>query len=284
MKVAEGIPEVAGVEAWSLGPLELWHLLSLDAPTVAVVWTWFAARSAQVRLPPVVPFAMFLAVWLLYAGDRLLDTRFGVAGQWEERHRFHFQHRRLFRAAIAAAAAVLAYAAMELPKPMLQLYLGLGAALALWFAALHFLPRRLAESLPKEVVPGLFFALAVFLPVATSAPRMLSAGLLFGTLCALNCLCIYAWEHTPGTLDQAHPVTRYGVRRLRPLALLLIVSVLALVPFSPAGEAGVLRAVAASSALLLLLDHFADRLSGTTLRAAADLVLLTPLLAAPFLR
>ena len=56
-------------------PLTLWHLLSLDAPTVAVLWTWFIARTNHVHLPLASLAAMALAVWILYAADRFLDAR-----------------------------------------------------------------------------------------------------------------------------------------------------------------------------------------------------------------
>ena len=62
-------------------PLALWHLLSLDAPTVAALWTYFIARANHVQLSYAVPAAMFLAVWLIYAADRLLDTRHLATGR-----------------------------------------------------------------------------------------------------------------------------------------------------------------------------------------------------------
>ena len=56
-------------------PLALWHLLSLDAPTVAALWTWFIASANHIRLPLSSALAMALAVWMLYAADRLMDAR-----------------------------------------------------------------------------------------------------------------------------------------------------------------------------------------------------------------
>ena len=44
-----------------------WHLLSLDAPTVATLWTIFVARACRVELPASFAGAMFLAVWIIYA-------------------------------------------------------------------------------------------------------------------------------------------------------------------------------------------------------------------------
>jgi hypothetical protein len=57
------------------GPLALWHLLSLDAPTIAALWTWFIASANHIHLPIASTLAMALAVWMLYAADRLMDAR-----------------------------------------------------------------------------------------------------------------------------------------------------------------------------------------------------------------
>jgi hypothetical protein len=55
--------------------LALWHLLSLDAPTVAALWTVIIAHCAGLTLGWTAPAAMFVAVWMIYAADRLLDSR-----------------------------------------------------------------------------------------------------------------------------------------------------------------------------------------------------------------
>ena len=56
-------------------PLALWHLASLDAPTVAVTWSLAFAWAAQVRLPGWIPLLLALACWAVYVADRLLDAR-----------------------------------------------------------------------------------------------------------------------------------------------------------------------------------------------------------------
>ena len=52
-----------------------WHLLSLDAPTLAVLWAWSLARAvgAPVSWPALA--VLGLGTWLLYIADRLLDSR-----------------------------------------------------------------------------------------------------------------------------------------------------------------------------------------------------------------
>lgn len=60
-------------DAWA--PVKLWHLSSLDAPTVAVVWSLGFGWAAGVRLPFWVPVLIALGTWAVYIGDRLLDAR-----------------------------------------------------------------------------------------------------------------------------------------------------------------------------------------------------------------
>ena len=89
-------------------PLRLWHLASLDAPTVALVWSLAFAWVARVRLPLWVPALVMLAVFAVYVADRLLDARAGLQSpdSLRDRHHFHWRHRRiLLPLAIAAACA-----------------------------------------------------------------------------------------------------------------------------------------------------------------------------------
>jgi len=257
-------------------PLALWHLLSLDAPTVAALWTWFVARAVHTPLSPAIPCAMFLAVWLLYSTDRLLDSRDAGAEELEPRHRFHHEHRRIFAGAIVAVSVALIPLLHEIPREIFRTYCVLGGLLLLWLALIHLTARRL----PKEIAPGPFFAAAVFLPTLHLA--MIPTAVAFALLCSLNCLSIYAWEHER-SIGAAHRSTRAGVRFLTPIAIVVVVFPLALIPGS-AELTPILLAISLAAGLLLALDRLHGRLEPTNLRAAADLVLLTPLLIAPFLR
>jgi hypothetical protein len=281
--------EVRAGEAVSArsGLLASWHLLSLDAPTVAVVWTWFVARTSQVALTIELYAAMFIAVWLLYAVDRLLDTAAGDR-ELEARHRFHHRHRFMFAKAIAAGCLALAALLVKIPEMLFLLYCGLAGLLLVWFAIIHCLASNSAERLPKELGVGIFFSAAVFLPGCLGAESerdwLALAAIAFGLLCTLNCLCIYDWEHAEDELARAHITTRAGVRALRSVGLALTVASLGAAIFAPQRLAAVWLATASSTGLLLVLDRRRRDFGRTDLRAAADLVLLTPLLIAPFVR
>ncbi len=288
-------------------PLALWHLLSLDAPTVATLWTVFLARCSHLTLPWTAPAAMFISVWMIYAADRLLDSRElnWPAGQLEAgrpaapnlphntleaRHRFHHRHSRGFLAGIAAGSLALTLLLPRLDPNALQLYALLAALLAAWMLLIHVRPlARNSPRLPKELAVGLFFPAAVFIPTVARLPQLrpalLPCAALFAAVCTLNCLFLYAWEH-PGSHPLAHWTTLWSTRHLPQLATSVIVAgglVAALAPshllparLLPTPPAPAL-ACATSAALLLLLHTQRRRLSRIHLRACADLALLTPL-------
>ena len=275
-------------------PLAFWHLLSLDAPTVAALWTWFIARTAGIRLPVTAPFAMALAVWIVYAADRLLDagraSRTGDCSELEARHRFHHRHRRVFAAGIAAATITLGALLSLLDTTALRLYLVEGALLAGWFLLLH--ATRTAHRLPKEIAVGIFFSAAVFIPTVARVPalrmQLAPAAFLFAGLCALNCLFIYTWEHnsipaSSGDTQSPHATTAFALRRLPTIAAALILSTIATTIFAHRAIRLIAIACALSAALLLTLDRVHLRISRVDLRAAADLALLSPLLFLPLL-
>ncbi len=270
------LPQIAvgGLFSWLVCGLVRWHLLSLDAPTVAALWTWFVARCAGLALPWTVTAAMFVAVWLLYAADRLLDGR-GEAreSELEARHRFHRAHRGRFAVAMGFGVAVLVplLAAMaRLPGSAFRSFVGLGALLAAWFGVIHLVRPLGSLRGAKELAPGLFFGAAVFLPTLIRAPRLRPslevAAIAFGLVCWLNCRLIDRWEHA-------------GVGRGTPVLVAAVgVVSAALAAVLPGPMTPVLLAVSLAAAGLLALDRLRGRLERTTLRAAADLALLTPVI------
>ena len=266
-------------------PLALWHLLSLDAPTVATLWTCFIARATHTQLSPELPIAMFLAVWLLYAADRLLDTRHldspidRRTTELEARHLFHFRHRRVFLAVMPVAALALAGLLPNLLTATIHLYLVEGVLLAGWFVLVHTTHSRL----PKELVVGLYFAAATFTPTLVRRPQaptvLLLDAALFATLCTLNCVFIHFWQDTD---SNKFPSPQYLPLLIRSTCLLAFASLAMLSPFSSIWP--IPAAIFVACVLLLALHARRHTLSRTHLRAAADLALLTPILLLPFTR
>jgi hypothetical protein len=284
-------------------PLALWHLLSLDAPTIAALWTWFIARANHIHLPAASIIAMAVAVWTLYAADRLMDARLmdarllenAAEEDLEARHYFHHRHRIAFLTGILLASIALAFLLPRLEAAALHLYLVLGGLLVGYFILIHATPsaatsRTTARRLPKEIAVGIFFASAIFIPTVARRPdlrlTLLPAALLFAALCSLNCLFIYAWEHlNPSHGHPPHATTRLALRHLPSLAISIPAVAVILLCLNKIHQAPwpIPAACAISATLLLLLHRHPHNIPPITLRAAADLTLITPILLLPFL-
>jgi hypothetical protein len=267
-------------------PLTLWHLLSLDAPTIAALWTWFIAAANHIRLPASSILAMAIAVWALYAADRLLDAQSSNQQDLEARHLFHHRHRTAFLTGILFSSIVLAVLLPRLTPEAIRLYLILGGLLFGYFILIH--ATRSAHRLPKEIAVGIFFSAATFIPTIARQPALrlalLPSALLFAAICSLNCLYIYAWEHHPQPPDTTHATTRLALRHLT--LITITVTTLALLSTIKNHQAPwpISLAIAVSALILLLLHKRSHKTPTITMRAAADLALTTPLLLIPFLK
>jgi hypothetical protein len=279
--------------------LRPWHLASLDAPTVAVVWTLAFAWSAGVSLPAWVPILLALAAWAVYIGDRLLDARSGLrTAQYHHlrlRHRFHWRHRRiLLPVAVAAGCAAVFIVFSQMPVAARERNSLLAAAALVYFTGVHssrdrtpfptlnlsVLRTRLVSPLiSKEMLVGLLFTAACALPafgraaVSSASPFWpLTIPAVFFTLLAwLNCHAIEHWE------SRSHSHSRVALwKPALGLALTgLVVS--AILSGTHPRAAAMLLAGAISAFLLAELDRRRSRFTPLALRIAADLVLLTPI-------
>jgi hypothetical protein len=296
-------------------PLRLWHLASLDAPTVAVVWALAFAWVAGVRLPGWVPLLLALVAWAVYVGDRLLDARAGIHAQaahrLRDRHVFHWRHRSILAPlAIAAAGCAAAIVFMRMPLAARERDSVLAAAAFVYFTSVHSgrafgaSVRRPPAGIPggwlnKELLVGILFTAGCALPTwnrAAGAGLLLLSAPYFAALAWLNCSAIEAWEAVaPKECDSEprrchsergrrggrveEPASHPNYAILHRAALLGTAGLCMALLFSAAQpRQGALFAAGAASALLLgLLDRLRNRLTPLALRAAADLALLTPL-------
>ncbi len=294
-------------------PFDLWHLLSLDAPTVAALWCWTFGRAAGLRLPWTAPLMLALGTWLLYVGDRLLDGWLVTDPMsLRERHRFHQQHRRAFLAGAAAGLVVLLWmVATRLPARALREDLLLACCAAVYLAIVHLRgpgtrSGALAQWFPKELAVGLVFATATAVPtwarLAPSSPadtHILPMVALFAAVCWINCVAIEAWEAeaTEAVAGQPSPTshsTRWLAQHLAEACYgVALIAWAAVVYHYIIGDPGArplfvraapLVAVSISAAAFAALDRERRRFSPLRLRVAADAALLTPLLFFPVLR
>jgi hypothetical protein len=260
-----------------------WHLLSLDAPTVAVLWAWSFARVAHVR-PDVNSLAVLaIGTWLLYIADRLLDGRPGAdPADLRERHHFHTRHGRELLIAGAAACAPLVWFVIRMPAAARRDDTILFALAMLYFAAVHAAEVRFR--FPREVAVGILFACACAVPAwseAVSSHAQLEWLVpLFAALCWLNCRAIHVWE-------QAEIAADGWLVPAVALSLAVAAAASMLITSSPL-RLRLATAIMASALLLFALDRDRRRgrkraardgnLSVLALRILADAALLTPLL------
>ncbi len=289
------LTEIRHREAPSHAPsfIRLWHLSSLDAPTVAVTWCIAFAWTVNVRLPWWVLVLIPLGVWAVYIADRLLDARGSMRTskleQLHERHFFHWHHRRILAPIAAVCTLAAAWIIFEvMPRATREHDSLLAAASVLYFTRVHT-GRRILPLLSKESLVGILFTLGCALPAFTrahlspenpvSTPLITAA--LFALLAWLNCYAIDRWE----THDAPTPGIPTSLLAISLAAASLICAIL--LAASHPRSASLLGCGALAALLLAALDGVRAQLNPVTLRAAADLALLTPVLLlalAPLLR
>jgi len=273
--------------------LRLGHLTSLDAPAVAGLWALCFASAARIHLPGWVPLLLVLGTWSVYVGDRLLDARRALASDQtrslRERHYFHWRHRRLLiplAASAAAAAATIIFSKM--PAALRERDSVLALAALVYFSGVHLpgaqrriptllvpAPSRLAPLRSKEFLVAILFTAGCALPTLTRLHGVSTASLAalllliayFACLAWLNCAAIECWE--------SGGASRIGARALVLGGAGLLGGVACAAANLPMGLA--LIAGAASALLLGVLDRRREKLTPVSLRCAADLVLLTPI-------
>ncbi len=103
--------ESAQATPWWLWP----HVLSLEAPLVAVLWQRALAHAHGIRLTPLLDAGLALACWVIYVLDRTLDTfASNSAGELDLRHAFYHRHRRvLLLGVLPPALMTLAWMALN---------------------------------------------------------------------------------------------------------------------------------------------------------------------------
>jgi hypothetical protein len=259
------------------------HALSLDAVAVAVVWQDALSRALGAAPTISERIALALAVWVVYLVDRQLDVRAQPDGGCRTlRHRLHRRQTRTLSLLAVIGFVALALAAWRVPTRTVVAGSGLAAITLTYLVAVQRSPRLLAWG-AKEACVGAVFAMgcAIHIPLAT--PHLPIALLATAALFTLNCLMISNWErHLDSPTHRLAPASPTTPTRPNPTALAALLLAAASTttafslgyPFHPA----ILNCISLSAILLAGVDALARRRYSTSLRVAADLVLLTPLL------
>jgi hypothetical protein len=241
----------------------LWpNLLSLDAPVVALLWQLLFARCFHVAVEPLPSILLALAVWLIYAADRTIDSFTGT--DLRPRHEFYRRHwRALLPLWIAAFASGAALAVTRLDRAMFYQGCLLGAAVVGYFAVVHLG----ALQRTKEAAVAVLFALGATLSAWPNVRTVadVAAIALFSCLCWINCVAIERWESESGW----------------PIAGASAMVAICAAPLAFSGRPVLGAAVAASAVCFVILDRSRARFSTDALRVLADVALLSPLFLLP---
>ena len=264
-----------------------WNVLSIDAPTVALVWGALFARASGGRLSAGEGAVLVLTVWVIYVSDRLLDgwTEKDRAAL-QERHHFSERHRCVLAGLVLFACTAIAWLTTDrLQAAEVTAGVKLGVIVVLYMTGIHAGRGWIAGMLPKEIAAGFLFASGATLPVWSRAERLPWEAwlpwVLFGLLCALNCLAIECWEnhhHSEQWRQSPRPFVRWADSRLNRIAAALAVAALTscLVSNPRGSSVWVLSAVGLGALLLLVLNARRAKLSPAALRVLADAALLVP--------
>jgi hypothetical protein len=264
-----------------------WNVLSIDAPTVALVWGALFAHASGGRLSGAEATVLVLTVWMIYVSDRLLDgwtERDRAALQ--ERHHFSERHRFVLAGLVLFACSAIAWLTTDrLRAAEVTAGVKLGVIVVVYMTSIHTGRGWIAGMLPKEIAAGFLFASGATLPVWSRAERLpwdaWLPWVLFGLLCSLNCLAIECWEnhhHSKQWRRSPRPFVRWADSRIsRSVAALAVAAWTACLVCNPRGPSvSVLSAVGLGALLLLVLNARRAKLSPTALRVLADAALLVP--------
>lgn len=272
----------SGKKVWS------WlHLLSLDAPLVAVLWQLLFAKALRVHLAPVVTLILASVIWLIYVGDRILDSYQSESIPGEAlRHRFYREHRAAFLPALLAvllATGWMAYVDLGLRVQCAGLLLAV--IVGGYFAVVHLTGNGAVRWFPKEMIVAVVFGIGTFMPVSLCTDlhlRFLLPFALFLLVLWMNTLFIEYCEWVKlraCDADRPHESTILVGRHMAAFgALVGILALCAMVSRWFPSSRPILFAEGLSALGFGVLGWQWRRISSYTLRVTADVVLLTPLL------
>ena len=267
-------------------PVWLWpNLLSLDAPLIAVLWLHLFALSGRIHVSLIVSLTLGLAVWIIYAADRLLDgLRANPLDAQSPRHRFYRKHRNVLLAILAGVLCLTSYCCLELDPRTLLFGALMMLVMAGYFAVVHWLGPLWSWRFPKEAAVAIGFAVGTLFPALIHARKfaapMAAMLILFAVLCWLNLVLIeYAeWVRLHRCRKETpHVSTLRGGKHLLVIGVLVAIVALWLMERTAfhAGRSALL-AICLSAVALAGLGFYWRRLSMNAVRVLADAAMLTP--------
>lgn len=184
--------DVGSLPEKKAGPVRFLNYISfpaLDAPLVAGLWWLLLTTAFGGEIHWATWSALVSGVWAIYLCDRIFDSA-DVSDHAPPRKRFAAERRRIFVGLLPFPVLTAVVSAVFLPIEIWKQAPVVGGVTILYFIAYRW--RTGAKYIPlKELLIGLCFAAGVGIPFAYPPdPVRLSALVLFGVLCVVNCLLI----------------------------------------------------------------------------------------------
>ncbi len=218
-------------------PWWLWpNLLSLDAPLVALGWAWMFTKAwGVVSVPYQLWGILGVAVWAIYALDRILDARRGELGRnLARRHDFHRSYEKFFLPVIGLGSLWCFYAVLFTTAQTVLYY---GFFVMMCVAVYFYLSARRVRAgdsgIAKNLVAGITFAYGASAGVHAYAPVLpfgdmvfSSEVLLFAALCVVNMTAIDFWYLEGEEDGDASAVLNLGTLLIAGVAMFIYMSTL----------------------------------------------------------
>lgn len=159
------------------------NILALDAPVIACVWLIFLAQKHGVAVGWLELSLLFIAVWIIYMVDRLVDAQQLRRLELSPRHLFYKHHRWAMLAMVLFLTLLAGYLSSYLDRHTFisGIITGLLCACYLYFA-------RSKQYLPKEVLAAGIFSLGSSLLLWHQAASwaLIGDSMALAGLCLLN--------------------------------------------------------------------------------------------------
>lgn len=251
---------------------------------VSLAWLHILSVTWRLYVPWEAYAALGLAVWVIYAADRLLDVSLAEAtnGPLAERHLFHKKYRRWFITAIAVAfLSAVFFVVTSLPMAIFK-NMVLGGILVAAFFGLSLISARDENESPllKNIIAGFAFSFGTAMVAHIYRPELRLMDLLrapefllFSLLCILNISAIDVWEHSARNHDEEVKASD-EISLTLPITLLAAASIF--LALRDMNDRSFYYAILTATGLLYVLNRRRHTLSRTALRTLADVTLLVP--------
>lgn len=262
---------------------------------MAVAWLHVFSKTWRLYLPWAVYVSLALAVWVIYVADRLLDVSMleSNPSRLEPRHRFHRDHRKIFRFALIVAALTTVGMVVTMMPIAIFTYLLIGGVLVAGFFGLSMISTQDSQDVAhtKNVIAGVTFAYGTAVMAhlyryefGIDAMLFSSEFICFAVLCILNISAIDLWEHAARSQD-VEVKASHELALTLPLLLLGFAALgFALADQDITAKLGdfstrpFFHSILTGVGLLYVLNRMRSRFSMDALRVLADVALLIPVL------